>query len=330
MDMSSGSLLRRSLSIAAVLAVCILMVALVIGWFFSNLILQPGRAKELRSAWAKTAINLQLRDWVETHGGTHFRIPTSRGYELAACFVPSPEAERRTAVLVHGFGDRKEKMLPYAFLMRSLGYNVLLYDHRNCGESGGNTSTMGYFERQDLTEVMRVAREKTGRGAKLVVLGVSMGAATALLQAGSGDDPEPNLVIADCGFSDFRREALHRLAGDYPTVPGWSHPLVVQLGFLVARLRSGAVLGDVTPGQSVGRIKAPVLFLTTAEDDFVPANMTSELHTATKSPKALKIFPTGGHSDALDLHPAQYRETVMGFLKENGLYEPGPPFVLTE
>jgi fermentation-respiration switch protein FrsA (DUF1100 family) len=178
--------------------------------------------------------------------------------------------------------------------------------------------TMGYYEQHDLCTVVSKARALSGRGTKVVVVGVSMGASVALLLAGSGD-PGADLYVADSPFSDFLEQGTNRLSQDFPAMPVWAHSTIMTLSRLTARLRSGARLEEVSPIQTANLIKAPVLYFSSKEDNYVAPHMVRDLYKATRSRKTLHVFEKGGHAQAIELHPIEYREVISKFLEENGM-----------
>ena len=90
-------------------------------------------------------------------------------------------------------------------MFRSLGFNVLAVDLRAHGDSQGAYSTGGYFEREDLAQVIdqfRALRPEESR--QLVVLGASLGAAVVAAAAGEREGRDDlAAVILECPFADY-------------------------------------------------------------------------------------------------------------------------------
>ncbi len=127
---------------------------------------------------------------------------TSRdGLKLTAThFFPKAPSER-WVILVHGYGCTQENSWYLATHFLSLGYNVLTPDLRASGDSEGRYLTMGYREGDDIVRwAQRIVREDGS--AKIVLAGVSMGAATVMM-ASAADDLPKNVVawVEDSGYT---------------------------------------------------------------------------------------------------------------------------------
>src|SRR2546421_1111589 len=120
------------------------------------------------------------------------------GVELAGWTIHSAHGAP-AVVLVHGFKTSREEMLPWARFLHDAGYNVLLFDTRGCGKSGGSTVGLGATEPRDTSLAVELAREQFGT-TKVAVLGISLGAGAAILAAAK--DQTISAVIADSPWTD--------------------------------------------------------------------------------------------------------------------------------
>ncbi|MBO4406613.1 MAG: alpha/beta hydrolase, partial [Clostridia bacterium] len=88
-----------------------------------------------------------------------------------------------------------------AMMSMRLGHNLLLVEERaHCG-SGGHTLTMGIREKKDVLDWIAYARGRFGPGVKILLYGVSMGAATVLMAAGEDLPDSVRGVIADSPYT---------------------------------------------------------------------------------------------------------------------------------
>ena len=142
-------------------------------------------------------------------------------------------------MLLHGYGGTRSQMLPRARFCRDMGFTVLLYDARACGESTGDHISFGYSERHDLIAAVNVLKEC---GCKdIACLGVSQGGATILFAA--DDLPELTCVICESVYDEMEH-AVDRRLRHYTMLPGW---LGASLLVPFAERRIGLSIDDVKP-----------------------------------------------------------------------------------
>ena len=81
------------------------------------------------------------------------------------------------------------------------GHNVLLVDQRGHGGSHGKTVAFGIKERFDCVDWARYAARRFGNGVNIILVGISMGAATVLYASELELPDQVCGIIADCPFS---------------------------------------------------------------------------------------------------------------------------------
>src|SRR5437868_15031402 len=133
---------------------------------------------------------------------------SSDGLKLAG-ILELPEGlktgERRPAFMVlHGFGSNKTSSVPTAAakLFTSLGYVVLRFDMRGCGESEGQRGRTICLEQVEDTRAALqylLTREEV-RAERIAVFGHSFGAAVAIYSAGV--EPRMAACISSGGWGD--------------------------------------------------------------------------------------------------------------------------------
>ena len=96
-------------------------------------------------------------------------------------------------ILIHGYTGSGRTMLEYADYYTQNGYNILIIDHRAHGNSEGKFCTMGIKETGDVLSWIDFLIT-INPNAKIVLHGISMGAATTMTVSGS--DNLPSNVIA--------------------------------------------------------------------------------------------------------------------------------------
>ena len=105
-------------------------------------------------------------------------------------------------IMMHGYKSGAERdFCGGAQIAVQGGYHVLLVDQRAHGKTEGKCLTFGVLERYDCRAWVNYAVERFGADTKILLYGVSMGAATVLM-AGGLDLPRNVVgIVADCGYS---------------------------------------------------------------------------------------------------------------------------------
>jgi uncharacterized protein len=213
-------------------------------------------------------------------------------------------------VLVHGFKSSREEMLPWARFLHDAGYNVLLFDTRGCGRSGGATVGLGATEPRDISLAVEAARDQFGT-TKVAVFGISLGAGAAILAAST--DPNISAVVADSPWTDQDLQ-LSRLS--FLPIGSLRVPLP-PYGIAAVNALVGADVTKARPLDAIARIAPrPIFLIHSADDDnaTTPVDGTRRLFAAAGEPKTLWIAPRGGHVGAINASPAAYRARVLDFL----------------
>ncbi len=238
------------------------------------------------------------------------RIPSPFGYDLYGLYFPVP-GSKKTVIIAHGITYTLYGSVKYMNVFRQLGYNALLYDHRRHGRSGGKDTGYGYYEKHDLKACVDWVIARNGADSLIGTHGESLGAATALQHAAM--DERVHFVVADCSFADAREIFAYRLQQDFH-VPAF--PLI-QVASLINKLSGGWFFGEASPLRAVPHIRAALLFIHGAQDDFVPPHHSERLYArATSSLKRLWLAPEAKHAESLFKQPVAYAEQVRAFLED--------------
>jgi len=228
------------------------------------------------------------REWDKQ--GVTIRSPY--GYTLAGTWFPI-SGSRKTVVMVHGFPYTRAGLIKYIPFFRSRGFNVLIYDQRFFGDSGGPNSTYGFFEKFDLKAAVDWVLEQVGSGSLVGTLGESMGGAT-VLQHGV-IDARPAFIICDSSYADLFEAMKIRLRSDFH-LPAF--PLLYTARWLV-QLRGGFTFDQVSPLQAAAELQTPVLFVQGLNDVEVPPSHGRRLYAAKiHGLRRLYLAPDAGHVEA--------------------------------
>ncbi|WP_225420391.1 alpha/beta hydrolase [Lapidilactobacillus bayanensis] len=220
----------------------------------------------------------------------------------------------KTVIIAHGYMGSRQEMGLYARLFKQLGYNLLLPDARGHGASEGDYIGYGWPERKDYQGWIKQIIQKNGTNSKIVLFGVSMGAATVMMTSGEQLPSQVKAVIEDCGYTTAKAELTYQQQEMFPKIP----PLVsIPVTSLVTRIRAGYFLGQANAVQALKKSKLPTLFIHGGDDHFVPTAMVKELYAAHKQNNQhdqLLIVKGADHAESITKDKTGYYRTVTKFL----------------
>ncbi len=234
---------------------------------------------------------------------------TLDGVHLVGTLLTQPSAaasaEVPVVVVCHGLGANRAAFFAYAEMAWQLGCHALAFDFRAHGGSGGFTSTFGAEEVFDVAAAVGWVRSQPSFAqSPLVLVGVSMGAVTALRAAAIVG---ANGVLAESAFADLSAMVAHQVAplGPFADVAAWS------IG-LAARWQLGVELDDVSPRRSLSELatQIPVVLLQSGADAIIPRAESERL--AAVRQQAIHTFAGSPHGGCSVFDP----ERVMRLLED--------------
>ncbi len=233
------------------------------------------------------------------------------GTRLVGHYIPCEKA-KRFVIAVHGWRSSWDKDFGLiSDFFRDNGCSVLYVEQRGQNESGGDHMGFGLVERYDCIDWIRAVNEQLGNKLPIYLCGVSMGATTVLMAAGSELPQNVHGIIADCGFTSpeeiwrhIARKNLHM-------------PYVTQKHIADAMCRKKLLVGanEYSTVTAVQNATVPILFIHGTADRFVPIEMTYKNYAACASPKDLLVVPGAGHALSYYVEPERYEEAVKRFWK---------------
>lgn len=279
------------------------------GFYFSGLVIHPLRnsREELlhmecdRGSLDKEAFMSLTREEI--------RLVSRYGYELHGLFFPAEDSDK-TVIICHGISCNVYSSIKYMDMFRKRGFNILLYDQRNHGDSGGSSTTFGYYEKYDLETCTDWVFERFGNDCTVGLHGESMGAAVVLQSIAI--DPRIAFCVADCPFSDLRELLEYRLKGEYrlPSFPA------MHLTRLFVWLRTGMKLMSVSPIREISDVETPVFFVHGKEDRYIPSRMSIDLYDTKIGKNKLYLSPNARHAESVIMNSGEYDRLLGEFLWE--------------
>jgi uncharacterized protein len=193
---------------------------------------------------------------------------------------------RGTIVYLHGIADNRASSAGAIRRYLPAGYDVIAYDSRRHGQSGGDVCTYGFHEKEDVRDLL-----DTISSGPVILLGTSLGAAIALQAA--AEDPRVSMVIGAEVFSDLRTVAVERAPR---LLPQWA----IDRAFAIAEARGEFVVDQVSPLNAAKRLTIPVLLIHGADDVDTPPAHSRRVFDALRGPKRLVIVQGAGHNQSLN------------------------------
>ena len=217
--------------------------------------------------------------------------------------------------MVHGLNRSRIEMVRRAPFVHQAGWNAFLVDLRHHGASGGETTTFGVKEKEDVEAAVRLARERSP--GPVVVWGVSLGAASVVFAA--AEDPEVRGVICDSSFrslDDTVRHHLQLFRGFrwwLRIVPNWP---VADLAIFWMGRRGGFDTAAADVLAAAARLKGrPALFVANSDDRRMPKEIAFDLQAAAGPGAEVLIVPGKSHGGAWRDGTAAYEAAAAALLE---------------
>ncbi len=182
------------------------------------------------------------------------------GVKLSGWWIPS-DNPRGTVLFCHGNGGNVSSCLDSVELINRLGLNLLIFDYRGYGRSGGSPSEQGTYADADaaweyLVDVRKIPPDE------MVVWGRSLGGPIA---ARTASEHTSGLVVLESTFTSLQELVADR----FFRAPSW-------------------VLADYAHDTRLhlGKVDAPVLVIHSPDDEVVPFAHGRRLYDAIKTPKS--------------------------------------------
>lgn len=216
------------------------------------------------------------------------RLRTDRGLHLECSYYrPEPVYTKGKAkqeslpVVIYLHGNSSSRLEALEVLRPLLAKRIALfcYDSAGCGMSQGEYVSLGHFEQEDLTCVIRHLRKTPGCG-PIGLWGRSMGAATALLH--KDVDRDVAAICSDSAFSSLSDVMWDLGRSEHYMIrcPEWLLSGVLAVMRMRVLSLAGFDVEDVAPLQHVKDRTVPAIFIHARKDHFIPVEHSRKLYAA--------------------------------------------------
>lgn len=305
--------------IIIVILILLISLYLMIGNYFYNIALNPNTSKtfvfgeELEETQDQTENKKENEDWLsETSKDVYLTTSNNGNLKLHAYELINTEKSDTWVIEVHGYTGKGKDMTYYAKEFFGRGYNILVLDLRGHGQSEGNYIGMGWHDRLDLIDWVNYLTEKNPN-CKIILHGVSMGAATVMMATGENLPSNIKVAIEDCGYTSIWDEFTMQLKELYnlSTFP------VLNAASAVCKIRAGYKIEEGSCVEQVKKSQTPTLFIHGELDRFVPFEMLEKLYTAAKCEKQKLVIEGAAHAEAASVNPELYWKTIDAFIENS-------------
>ena len=206
-------------------------------------------------------------------------------------------------VLFHGYrGNAERDLCGGVARCFAVGRSALIVDQRAAGRSDGKVISFGINESRDCVNWVNFVVENIDKDAKIIITGISMGAATVLMAATYPLPENVVGVLADCGYTSAKA-IIKKVLCDMHLPPNFFYPFV-KLG---AKIFGKFDLDSYSPIESMKKCNLPVIFFHGDDDDFVPHSMSLENFEACSSERKKMVTVEGaGHGLAFPADKEKY------------------------
>ncbi len=192
----------------------------------------------------------------------------------------------------------------------ALQRNALIVDQRCSGKSDGTVITFGVNEHKDCLSWVDFMVNHFGRDVKIIITGISMGAATVLMAAGQTLPTNVIGALADCGYNSAK-DIIKKVIKQLKLPPNVSY-FFVKMG---AKIYGHFDLEETSPEQAMQNCTIPVIFFHGEDDDFVPCEMSKINYDICKSKKQLVTIKGAGHGLSYLVAPETYLTSLKEFFE---------------
>ena len=271
---------------------------------YSNLVFTPEQ-KEILDKTHEEGLK-----WLEQNG-EEVEIISYDGLKLKGYEIKKNLDSNKWVIAVHGYMGKGADMASHVEKFNKLGYNGLIVDLRGHGKSEGEYVGMGWLDHYDLQIwIDKIVEEN--RDCKIVLYGISMGAATVSMATGEDLPENVKCAIADCGYTTVWDEFKMHLKKIFhiPAFP------IMHSASIMSKIFAGYGFKEASTIKQVKNSKTPTLFVHGICDKFVPYDMLDKIYNAASCEKEKLEIEEAKHAECANINPEKYWSAVKVFIEK--------------
>ncbi len=230
---------------------------------------------------------------------------------LRGWFIPAVTKSKATVIVLHGVNASREFMLPTAKILNEKEFNVVLFDSRGHGKSGGPYCTYGFYEKKDISAIVSFLLKRDSTQV-IGIYGNSLGGAIAL-QAMSLDD-RIKCGVVESTFASLREVVSSYMKRMFYVGPMFLSNIALDKAAEMAKFNPN----EVSPEAIAGNIKNPIFMAHGDEDIHINySNSQRIFENIGTSNKSLTIVRGADHYTLYQIGGVEYENKVVNFLNAN-------------
>jgi len=182
--------------------------------------------------------------------------------------------KKKFIVGCHGIHGKKSDLIGIGSGLYRKGFNVFLFDMRNCGQSASAKQSIAYYEQRDMRAAIEWVIERYPK-ASIGVIGFSMGAVLSILAA---NQAPVKAIVADSSFTSLKALARREY---YRWHLGWAADFMIAFTSKLYSRWQGFSFLQISPISVVSADQDRAYFFIHGEQDVViPSQHSRELYQA--------------------------------------------------
>ncbi len=213
----------------------------------------------------------------------------------------------------HGIGTNREDLRDVSEFLCKSGFNVLAFDFRAHGESGGGKTTFGFTEALDIQAAVQYAEEKfQGSFHGVGIYAISMGSAATLFA--SQNLPAVGAFVFDSPYARLSEV----MDFQFHSFPLPLDRIFSGLAKFYGSLLMGIPAAKISPEDYVRHLDhRPVLVFHGDQDALIPISQGQKLFEKIPGPKEFVLAQGAAHVQSRFLLGNAYDERVVEFFRRN-------------
>jgi fermentation-respiration switch protein FrsA (DUF1100 family) len=204
------------------------------------------------------------------------------GHAIPVDFIYSNDKNSNIVIMAHGLGGNRQTNYPRAEFFLKNGYNVITYDQRSSGENVAEKTTFGYWEKYDIIDCIKYAKD-FAKDKKIGVWGESFGGATAVQAVAFENVQEDIAFLAlDCPVSNMEWMISDQMKSMEIGIP---IEYMMWCGNIINSFRLGFSYNEADAAKEAHKIRIPTLVINSEIDKVTPYFMGKDIYDNLASTK---------------------------------------------